>query len=108
MFIGVNYVLFAIGQGIGFGALFMVFRAFELIAIFGIAGGIFLLMGTIGFFIKDGKRLVPYMIGGMIASLVVGLITMIMYFMGVYNDTLIMLSTTLTGVVTCLYIVFDI
>lgn len=48
------------------------------------------------------------MIAGMVASLVIGLISMIMYFAGVYNDTLIMIATMLTGAITCLYIVFDV
>lgn len=107
-FIVINYVVFALGQGIGFGSLFMVFKAFELIAIFGIAGGIFLAMAGVGFLIKDGTKLWPFMVVGLVASLIIGLVSMGLYFAGIYNDTLIMLSTILTGAMTCLYIVFDI
>lgn len=107
-FIIANYIIFALGQGIGFGSLFIVFKAFELIAIFGIAGGIFLVMAGVGFLIKDGTKLMPFMIAGFVASLIIGIISMAMYFAGVYSDKLIMLSTFLTGALTCLYIVFDI
>lgn len=107
-FIVVNYTLFALAQGIGFGSLFIVFQATELLAIFGIAGGIFLAMGAIGFLIKDGTKLLPFILIGFAVSVVLSLISTIMYFTNVYSDNLILFITIFTGFMTCIYIMFDV
>lgn len=108
VFIAFNYLFYAVAQGIGFGALFMVFKASELIAVFGIAGGIFIVMGVIGMIVKNGERLMPYIIGGSIVAIILGLVSLILYFVGVYNDTLVMFMTVFSGVLACLWIVFDV
>lgn len=107
-FIVVNYVLFAIAQGVGFSSLFIVFKATELLAIFGIAGGIFLAMGAAGYIIKDGTKLLPFIFIGFAVSTVLSVISIIMYFSNVYSDNFILFITVFTGFMTCIYIMFDV
>ncbi len=107
-FIYFTFTTYIIAQGIGFGFLFSTWNAPELLAIFGITGGLFAVMALVGIFAKNLRGILPFIIFGGITVLFLGLINMILYFSGIYSNTLIFLVMTLSGLLALAYIAFDI
>lgn len=108
VFIYVTFITSIVAQGIGFGSLFSAFQAPELLAILGIAGGLFLSMAAVGWFVKDASKMMPYLMVGTIIIMLMSAVSIILYFVGVYNDTFFMMLTIFSGVLTLAWIVFDI
>lgn len=100
--------LFIIGQGIGFGMLFVTWNAADLLIVFGIAGGLFGIMAIIGFFSKNLMPLGKVLFMASIAVIIMASIAGILYATGVYNDTFIMFIWVFTGFLTLAYTAFDV
>ena len=107
-FIYFAFGLFTIAEGIGFGFLFSIFNLQDLSIIFGAAGLTFLAMAIAGYKAKDLSPMVPFLIMGSIAVLVMGLIATILVFAGVFSDGLMILWTILVGILTMAYVAFDV
>lgn len=107
-FIYTVYASFIIGQGVGFGFLFASWNAPDLIAIFGITGGLFAVMAITGYFAKNLRGMIPFLVVGGLAVFVLAMINTILYASGIYNDKLTFLFLTLSGIMAFLYIMFDV
>lgn len=108
MFIYITFALFIVGQGTGFGILFATWNAPDLLAIFGITGGLFVSMAIIGWFARNLSGMLPFLIVGFITLSVLSLLNLILYFSGVYSDKLTFLIIILSGFLALAYIAFDV
>ena len=97
-----------ISQGLGFGILFTSFQAMELLGIFGIGGGLFLSMALAGYLAKDLSSMRPFLFAGSIVVGILSLVSVIMFYAGVYNDTFYMLLIVGTGVLMLAWTMFDV
>ena len=86
-FIFLNYVVYIIANGISFGFLFLTMAAMELVSIFGIAGGIFVVMAAVGYFSKDLSGMGRYLFFGVIFIGVIALVNLILTLTGVWNKS---------------------
>ena len=107
-FIYFAFGLFIVAEGFGFGLLFALFNIQDLSIIFGSAGFIFLAMALAGYRAKDLSPMVPFLIWGSIALLVMGLFSMVLVLTGVFSGGLMILWTILVGVLTMAYTAFDV
>ena len=108
LFIYVAFASSILSQGIGFGMLFTIFNAMELLSIFGIGGGLFLIMAMAGYMAKDLSSMRPFLIAGTIAVMALSLVSVIMYFAGVYSDTFYMMLVIGMGILTLAWTMFDV
>ncbi|WKX02204.1 Bax inhibitor-1 family protein [Candidatus Mycoplasma mahonii] len=107
-FIIVNYLVYVAAQGIGFGILFTMWKAQDILIAFGVAGVLFGVMAFAGYKARDLSKLGVFLFYGSIAMLVLGIISMILYFSGIYSDKLIFVYFLAAGVLTLLYISYDV
>ncbi len=106
-FIYTVYTAFIIGQGVGFGFLFATWNAPDLLAIFGISGGLFAIMAVAGYFSKNLRGMLPFMIIGIIAVFFLMIINTILLLSGVYSSQINFWILTLMTVLSLMYIMFD-
>lgn len=107
-FIYINYAVYVVAQGLGFGILFTTWKAQEILIVFGVAGFLFGIMALAGWKAKRLENLTYFLIAGTIAMMVLGLFSMILFFTGVYSEPLIFVYFLLAGFLTLGYIVFDV
>lgn len=107
-FIIFAWTLYVIAQGIGFGLMFLTWNATDLLAVFGIAGGMFGVMALIGYIAKDLSHWWKWLMLGSIVAIVAGLVMFIMAISGVYSDTLNMIVWGITGILTLAWTAFDV
>ena len=102
------FTIYIVAQGLGFGILFTLWRAQDLLIIFGVAGGMFALMAFAGYHAKDLSKMGVYLFYAMIGLLVLSTISMILYFTGIYDNTLIFIIVLGSGILTLLYTMYDV
>ena len=107
-FIFITFGIYIVAQGLGFGILFTILKAIELITIFAIGGGIFIAMAAAGYLAKNLMGMAPFLIAGTIVIILSSLIAMILYFAGIYSDVFIMIITFGSGVLFAAYTAFDV
>ena len=105
--VNVALTLFVIADGTGFGLLFLTMNAVELMAIFGIAGGIFGAIWLSTYFIKSMSWAMPVLIVGMGITLVLSILSISLYAAGVYDDKLILFMNIFSGMLTVLWIMWE-
>ena len=77
VFIFVNYALYIAAQGISFGFLFLIMKSSELLAVFGISGGLFIVMALVGYFSKNLSGMGRYLIFGSLFIFILWIINLI-------------------------------
>ena len=102
------FSIYIVAQGLGFGILFTLWRAQDLLIIFGVAGGMFAVMSFAGYKAKDLSRMGIYLFYATIGLLVLSAISMILYFTGIYDNVLIFIIILGSGVITLLYTMYDV
>ena len=102
------FTIYIIAQGLGFGIMFTLWRAQDLLIIFGVAGVMFATMSFAGYKARDLSRMGVYLFYAMIGLMVLSGISMILYFSGVYDSTLIFIIVLGSGVLTLLYTMYDV
>ncbi len=115
--IGTTFLVYILGQGIGFGSLFLIFDGTELLWIFGLAGGIFLIMGVIGISLSSraAMSLMKMLMIGTMVYLGLSLMMMLFSMFGVWNvfttggnmDWMYWGITVFSGLLALGYIAFD-
>ena len=108
VFIYTVFTVYILAQGLGFGILFTLWRAQELFIIFGVAGSMFGIMAFAGYKAKDLSRLGVFLFYASIGLMVLAGISLIMFFTGVYDNTMVFIITIVTGVLTLLYTMYDV
>ncbi len=106
-FIFLAFGAYIAAQGVCFGVLFITWNAIELLGIFGVGGGVFAIMAVIGYFSKDLSPMRPYLIGGSIILFIGSILTIVLYFAGIYSDKLIMIMTLLSLVLFMGFTAYD-
>lgn len=106
-FIYVNYVIYIVAQGLGFGILFTTWRAQEIMTVFGISGLAFLAMAWAGYIAKDLSKMAPFLIIGSLFMMIITIPMLIMSFM-IDLDGLWFAWTIGIGILTLMYTMFDV
>ena len=107
-FIYTTFSIYVLSQGIGFGTLFLTWKAIDLIAVFGIASAMFLIMATIGYTSKNLLPLGKWLIIGSLFAFVFGIIGVILYLAGAYSETFSLIIYSLFGFLVLGWIAFDV
>jgi len=87
VFIFVNYAVYIAANGISFGFLFLTMNAMELVSIFAIAGGIFIVMAAVGYFSKDLSGMGRYLFFGSIFIGIIAIVNLGLTLGGVWNSS---------------------
>lgn len=107
MFIFIAYGTYVVTQGFGFTMLFLFYNFSDLVYIFAIAGGLFLLMAVCGM-VFNMSSVGKFLLVGMIAVSIMSMVMMILYWTGIYSDTFVFIMTILTGFLFLGYTAFDV
>lgn len=107
-FIFIMMSTYVIGQGIGFGLLFTIWNASELISIFGVATLLFASMSIFGLTSKKIANMGRFLFVATMAFLAASLFSFIFYWIGLYSNTLIIVMNIVGGLLMMLYTAWDV
>lgn len=115
-FVFMTYAVYIIGWGCSFGIIFALLRVWELASIFGIVGGIMLLMSIIGLCLKDKQAfsLMKAMMIVIFASFMFMMVGSIFMFISLFLapawlwDWYYFLSWIITAIISCMVIIFTV
>ena len=108
-FIYITFSSYVLAQGLGFGILFVTWKAIDLIGVFAVAGSIFMIMALYGY--KTKRNLITWgkwiNIGLMVAFVMV-LINVILYFSKIYTNVIGIGVVTLFGFIIVAMIAYEV